>query len=269
MNTRRGPISELRLYLTYLAQHIKSRMSYRADFVIANLLFVFMAASQILFVSLVFSQVRQINGWGFWEVLLIYGLSSLTIAVCQCFTGIVTHLPYMIIRGEFDQMLTRPVSPLWLMMMSRFNDRWLVTIFIRLLVLLIAAGHVFSPVKWSTIALLAGFFVCGLTITVAINVIFAALAFHVLEIRALYHLYLGDLYNLSYYPLTIYGGFLQLLLTWVFPLAFVSFVPISYLVEKTSYARLAALPPLVAVAMVVLARHLWRTGLRAYESTGS
>jgi ABC-2 type transport system permease protein len=269
MNAHRRAISGLTLYLAYLAQHIKSRMSYRADFVVANLLFVFMAASQILFVSLVFSQVRQVNGWGFWEVLLIYGLSSLTIAVCQCFTGIVTHLPYMIIRGEFDQMLTRPVSPLWLMVMTRFNDRWLVTILVRLLVLLTAAGHVFTAVRWSTVALLTGFFLCGLTITVAINVIFAALAFYVLEIRALYHLYLGDLYNLSYYPLTIYGDLLQLLLTWVFPLAFVSFVPISHLVDKTSYARLAALPPLVAAIMVVLARHLWQRGLRAYESTGS
>lgn len=259
----------LSLYVHFIAQQMKSRMSYRFDFLASNALMAVMMITQVLFVYLVFSQVKEIRGWSFWEVLLVYGFSSSAVAASQIISGPLLDLPRLIIRGEYDSLLIRPLSPFWHLLMRRIHDDWAVTLVARVMILFIAASKIpYLHLSLASILLLIAFLICGTIINISFNVLLTSLSFVFMDIRALFWLYLGDFYNLSYYPLTIYGRFLRLTLTWIFPLAFVSIVPADFFLRKTYFVSLAALIPAVTVLFVTLAVLAWTNASRLYESTG-
>jgi ABC-2 type transport system permease protein len=71
------------------------------------------------------------------------------------------------------------------------------------------------------------------------------------------------------FPTTVYGRFLQIALTWVLPLAFVSYYPGATLLGKPEVSPwLGYATPLAALAIALVAGLIWRLGLRRYQGTG-
>ncbi len=70
------------------------------------------------------------------------------------------------------------------------------------------------------------------------------------------------------YPLTIYHRGLQVMMTWLIPYGFASFIPASYLLGRDMGA-LAWMAPVVAAALLCLSYRVWLFGLRHYTSVGS
>jgi len=71
------------------------------------------------------------------------------------------------------------------------------------------------------------------------------------------------------YPVTIYGGLIQTIITWVIPFAFAAFVPAAYLLSKPGWTHLARLTPAMALISAGVACGMWHLGLRQYTSTGT
>ena len=262
--------SRMGLIGAFIAQAFKAKMDYRADFWTGNVFMAFMMGSQILFILLVFAQVHEVQGWTLWQVMLVYGISSSIIALGQLISAHVAEVGDHIRGGTFDSLLIRPIPPLVHLFIREVNDHWLITLVGRLGITVLAFVNCGLTDVWWNWPVLVGFLLAGSAIMVAINVIFAGLSFRVLQVETLYWFFIGEFYNLSYYPLTIYGGWIQGLLTWVFPLAWVSVVPASWFLEKGGmYEMLALWLPAVLVVFAALAAVLWKTGVRRYESTGS
>ncbi len=71
------------------------------------------------------------------------------------------------------------------------------------------------------------------------------------------------------YPLTLYGRFLQILVTWVLPFAFVSYYPGLILLSQTgAQAQVGYLSPLAGPVMALVASVVWHRGLARYQGTG-
>jgi ABC-2 type transport system permease protein len=77
-----------------------------------------------------------------------------------------------------------------------------------------------------------------------------------------------DNHLFAQYPLTIYPKFINLVLTWLIPYAFASFVPATYLLGRDT-SVVAWLGPLVAAGLLFIGYQFWRLGLRHYAGTGS
>jgi ABC-2 type transport system permease protein len=75
------------------------------------------------------------------------------------------------------------------------------------------------------------------------------------------------------YPLDVLADWLKHLFTFVFPLAFVAYVPASEIVGKPTPLGLPDWtvwsPPVVALAAALVALAIWRTAIRHHQSTGS
>ncbi len=73
----------------------------------------------------------------------------------------------------------------------------------------------------------------------------------------------------SRYPLTIYSLPVRILLTFVLPFAWVAYYPATWFVGGSDLKLVAALTPLVGLAVFAGAVLIWRRGVRNYTSTGS
>lgn len=60
-----------------------------------------------------FNNTENISGWNFYQILLLYGITRISIGfVAFCFDSMYEIGPKYIRNGEFDKILLRPVHPL-------------------------------------------------------------------------------------------------------------------------------------------------------------
>ena len=75
------------------------------------------------------------------------------------------------------------------------------------------------------------------------------------------------------YPVSIYNYGIQALFTFLLPVAFISFYPASFFLERETLFRIPGIVPLWTLAAGVLVFCLghifFRTGMRRYDSAGS
>ncbi len=88
----------------------------------------------------------------------------------------------------------------------------------------------------------------------------------------------GFLFSLYYrlkgfisYPISVYGAFVQILLTAVVPLAFVNFYPATVLLSKEGQLLpgwIGWLAPLAGPLFLLLAYRVWMRGVNSYQGAG-
>ena len=75
------------------------------------------------------------------------------------------------------------------------------------------------------------------------------------------------------YPITIFPLFMQVILTYILPYAFINFFPAQYFLGKTDFSIFSPmfqyLTPLVGVVAFSISIWFWNWGLKKYQSTGS
>ena len=72
----------LRLYKTFVAQHLKKLMEYRIDFLTGALSFLINQITNIVFIGIIFSQIPNLDGFLFYEIIFIYGFSFYHQHIC-------------------------------------------------------------------------------------------------------------------------------------------------------------------------------------------
>jgi ABC-2 type transport system permease protein len=71
------------------------------------------------------------------------------------------------------------------------------------------------------------------------------------------------------YPLSIYPVILQVAFTFIVPYAFVSYYPVSFLLEKNSYTWLSFLGPVISTLFFIVSIRVFEFGLEKYEGSGN
>ena len=70
-------------------------------------------SKNIVFISIIFAQIPQLQGFKYYEIIFIYGFSLVPKGLDHLFTDNLWKVAWFIVRkGDFDKYLTRPINPL-------------------------------------------------------------------------------------------------------------------------------------------------------------
>lgn len=221
----------------------------------------------------IFTKVEVLGGWSAVEVALLYGLSGVAFGMADTFVSAVENATTHIKAGTFDLFLLRPVSPLLHLTASEFELRRIGRVlqpFAVLVGALVLLDTTWTPAR----ALLVGVTViAGTVIFGAIWVVTSALAFWTVESQEMANAFTYGGNLATQYPLDVLGDWLKHLFTFVFPLAFVAYLPASEIVGKAAPLGLPHwavwTSPAVALLAAVVASAIWRLAIRHHQSTGS
>ena len=112
----------LKLHRIFISQHLKQLMEYKVDFSIGALGMLFSQVIQLLFLGIIFSQIPDLEGWSFNEILFIYGFSLIPKGIDHLFFDNLWMIGYHIVnKGEFDKYLTRPINSLFYVTVEKFQ----------------------------------------------------------------------------------------------------------------------------------------------------
>jgi ABC-2 type transport system permease protein len=252
---------------------LKSRLEYRVDFVMFVLQAAFGNLLSFFFVWAVLSRFPNLRGWTILELFFLFSLRLLSHGLhVVVFSGVQFIGPY-VRQGDFDRILLRPFNTLMQVLLWRYNPMGLGDLITGIICFVLATrflGLVWTPASLGLLALiLAG----ACLIETALFLAAGVTAFWTTEAQRLnFFLWtLNDKY--TQYPLTIYNVAVQSVLTFVLPVAFISYYPATLFLGRTSEVpftpAFAYITPVVGVIFFSIAYAFWRVGLTHYQSTGS
>ncbi|MEW2069605.1 ABC transporter permease [Streptomyces sp. NPDC007346] len=263
----------VRAYGLIVAMWVRSTMAYRASFVMTTFGNLAVTAFDFITILLMFTHVDALGGYSLPEIALLYGISATAFGLTDLLLGSMERLGRRVRDGTLDTLLVRPVPVLAQVAADRFALRRVGRIIQGLLVLgyaLTTLDIAWTPLK---VLMLPVMVVSGAAIFGAVFVGGAAFQFVAQDASQVQSAFTYGGATLLQYPPTIFAKDLVRGVTFVVPLAFVSWLPALYVLDREYPLDLpqwvAFLPPVVAVGCGALAGLAWRAALRAYRSTGS
>lgn len=224
-----------------------------------------------LFVSVIFilmSHTAGIAGWGSAELLLLLGVWSLIDDLHWGFVGPnLASFSEMVNRGEFDQIIIKPVSSQLIATLQRVHiGRLFVSVAdIILIVIALKIGDLYPTfIQLLNVATLVS---CGLIITYSIALLIQTCAFWLVRVENLWAMYEGTSW-ISKYPLDIFGPVVKAISLTVVPFGVAIAFPAQALAGKLAWPWV-----IYAIAITVLffflSRWFFNFALRHYTSASS
>lgn len=256
-----------------LASRVRSQLAYPTSFALDVLAQAIAQAVELVVIVVIFARVTELGGFGAAEVLLIYALSGISFGLADLAVGQLDDLPRWIRTGEFDVLLTRPLSTLAQLVTADLQLKRVGRVLFATIVLAVVLGR--APVAWSplTVLLVLTTPLVGAVIIGSIWVATCSVSFWVVEGRELANAFTYGSQLSTAYPVTVFGPWLRSLLCFAVPAAFVAYFPALAILGRDDplglphALRYAA--PLVAVVAAGVAALIWRAAVRHYQGAGS
>ena len=258
----------LRLYGMILAQDLKSKMSYRADFIIST---VGMIATNVAgFVSfwILFRNFPSIGGWGYYEILFLYGFSLVSLTPVQCLFDNNWSLRQYVYSGDFIKYCFRPVNLFFYYQSEVFDIKGLGQLAFGIAMIVYAWGKlglavtVLAVVKLLVFLLTASLVMIALQNAAAATCFWIQNSFYVLDFVTRFKDY-------ARYPVTIFSPVFRCVFTFLMPIAFIAYYPSLVILRPDEVPLLSWLSPVIGVVFFFLSYRFWMYGAMKYSGTGS
>lgn len=257
-----------RIYRRLQGQYVKSRLQYRADFIVGSFGMIVTTVVTVVMFWVLFQSVPDIAGWTFDELLFIYGFYLLAISPMQVLFDAMWSLRMDVEEGAFIKYYFRPLNMLFYYVSERFDLKGIFQVVVGVVVLATASARL--DLEWNVLSvlLLLGVLVGASLVQIGIMVTASSMAFWMTDSWPVLS-FAWRLREFAPYPVTIMSGFMRIMLTYVLPVAFIAFYPASIFVRTGDVPWQAAIAPLVGVAAFVGSYRVWRAGTNRWSGTGS
>jgi ABC-2 type transport system permease protein len=260
----------LRLTRSFARASAQEQLAYRANFWISLLHSLLNLVAGVLGLLVIFGQVEQVRGWDLPATLALLGVYLTLGALRGLFIGpsleALAGMDGEVWTGRFDFTLLRPVDVQIQASLRHWRPLALVDLALGLAVLAVAILRLGQALDLPSIAAFLAALAAGVVILYAILLAFAGLVFW--SPGFLFTWVFDALFQMARYPVSLYPGWLRLVLTWVIPVGVMTTVPAAALTGAADPRILLGGLALAALAFTA-ATTLFRSGLRRYASASS
>jgi ABC-2 type transport system permease protein len=261
-------MNTLRLIWIYLRIGILNELQYRVNFFIQLLESAIGLGVGLFGLSLVFGHATDLAGWTRAELLAVMGVHILMGGFVRAFVQPNMHeLMHDIQQGTLDFALTKPEDAQILISVRTIGLWRLVDVVVGGVVLGVAAAQIGAGVGvWQALGFVAALLL-GATMLYSFWLMLTSVAFWVIRVEEMTNLFEG-VYAAGRWPVGIYPDWLRASLTFLVPVAFAVTVPAEALTGRLNAQTLLG-AALLAMALLAVARFIWRRGLRAYSGASA
>lgn len=224
-------------------------------------------------IKFVVAEFGDIAGWGYGQLAFLYGLSAISHGLNVIFFIQSWFLGWDVVEGEFDRLMLRPLNVLYQYYFTGFNPVGITDMIPGICVFIygcIKTGFVWN---FKSVICILSMLIGATLIRCAIYLILGSISFWT-KSHNNFSRYTQELFDKStMYPLSIYPESFQFILTYLIPIGWVSFYPVSELLGMPNgrFAGNIAIwgSLVVGVLVFAVAAIVFNRGLRHYESAGN
>ena len=254
----------LKIYFLSVSRAYMTDLEYRFNFVASVLNTLFSFVNTLVFFNIIYFRAKEIGGWTKYELLLLLGVYMFIKGIFE-FTirkGL-DRLPRYVRKGTFDGVLLRPVNSLFQVAVSKLDFDDLSQIIISAILI----KYSLAQLQWDlNLPYLSAFLLilfCATVILFANYLMIMTTTFYFTKIHheEIYKSFL----QMTRIPLDIYSREVQLLFTYIIPLAFFVTFPTKALLGRLDPIFIIV-TPIFAALNLFLAVKFWKYSLRFYNS---
>lgn len=261
-------MTALRLLAVFFRLGAMNEIQYRANFWIQLVRTAMSFGFALFAVFIVYDHTDNLHGWTAPELVVLMGVWTLMAGLL----GVVVQ-PSMekliegVAEGTLDFTLTKPEDAQLLVSISQVRVWRLVDVVAGPLVMLVALGYMDRQPGWQEILSFAVSLTAGAVILYSFWLMLSTVAFWFVRIENILMIF-HSMYDAARWPVTMYPGWMQALLTFIVPVAFAVTVPAGALVGRLSHTWLLGTVALAA-ALLLISRWFWRIGVRRYSGASA
>ncbi len=183
------------------------------------------------------------------------------------------YLGYLIVEGDLDIFLLRPLNVLFQFLFMDFNLVGLTDLIPGTIIFIYGCNQLNFSWSWLSFPLLLLVIIGGALIRGSVWIVLGSISFW-RKNRGSFVVLTMQLYDkTTMYPLSIYPKALQMIFTVVLPLGWIAFYPAGYFLSKPSPFYFPASIPLITFGIGIIcflgACLMFWLGLKRYESAGT
>jgi ABC-2 type transport system permease protein len=261
-------VRSLRLFATYFRIGALNELQYRANFAAQLLQSLIAVGTGLAVLALVFSQATSLAGWSQGELLVVMGVHVLMAGVIGTFIQPnMERLMTDVRDGTLDFVLTKPQDAQVLISVRQPRIWQATDVVIGLVVLAVGLSRLGAGGGLVEAGAFVVALVLGASMIYCFWLIITIGAFWVVRLDEVHELFEG-LYQSGRWPVSVYPGWLRIMLTFLVPIGFAVTVPAEALAARLTSATLLT-AALFAAGMLLFTRWFWRFGLRHYSGASA
>lgn len=259
----------LRIYFRVASQYLKERMQYRADFVCDVIGMIVTNLFGIATFWVVFHNITEVGGFGFDEMLFMYGFALMAMSPQQLLLDNAWVLSNRVVNGDFIKYCFRPINVLFYFMSEQVDVKGFSQFGIGTAILVIAWNRLSIPVNVMNLIMFLVFWTGAVLICMALIILSSTFGFMGGGTNAAVFL-AYDLKGYGSYPLTIFSKLLKFIFTFILPIGFVAYYPASYFLGiREGNTVLTYLSPFIGASFFWISCKIWEFFAERYAGTGS
>lgn len=224
-------------------------------------------------IKFVVQEFGQINGWTYGQLAILYGLSVISHALSMIFFVQGWFMGHYVIEGEFDRYLTRPMSVLYQFFFTQINVFGITDLIPGILVFVYGCWKIGFVWNISNLICILGMLIGATLIRGGIYILLGTSSFFTRSVND-FGQYTQEIFDkTTMYPISMYPESLQFILTYIIPIGWVSFYPVSSLLGIGEQAMklpvITGITLLIGAVVMLAAGLFFNYGLRKYESAGN
>lgn len=258
----------IRIYGKLLKQCIKSKMCYRADFIITGIGNLFVNMLDIISFWIIFRNFPSIGNWNYHEMIFLYAFMIIVKTSCAAFFQNNWNLRYHVYSGDFIKYCFRPINLFFYYISEEFEIKALGGLLIGIGLLWYSWLKLGIPFTAANVCKLLLGCISGSLVTAGMMVTATATCFYILNSG--YILLMTDkLINYSKYPATIFNSIFRVVFCTILPISFVVYYPSLWVLKDGNVSIFTLCSPLLAAGFMYASYRFWMKGAMQYSGTGS
>lgn len=258
----------LHIYFMILVQDLKSKLNYRADFILSIFGMLVVNVVELLSFWIVYQSCQNIVGWKYYEIMFLYGFSLLALSPVQLFFDNNWNLRNYVYDGFFIRYCLRPINIFFYYISEVFDIKGIGQLVFGIITLVISSqklGIHYTPLK---ILLLLFYILSASLIMIAIMNIAAATCFWMTN-SGYVMTTAFKLKDYAKYPVSIFSRVFRFIFTFIIPIGFISYYPSTMFVKASQLSVYTYLTPVVGIFFFILSYKIWMYGAKNYSGTGT
>jgi ABC-2 type transport system permease protein len=258
----------LKLIQVFLKVNLQMALAYRADTLMNMLVNLMWLGWELLSLTIIFSNTQTLAGWQLGELIILLGVFRIITMLMFIIIWPATEKFNSSIRdGSFDYVLLQPVNSLFVVSFSRITV-WRVWDLLLAIILITAGmnmtGEFLQPLNLFFFVLLT---LSGILIIYSLWVFLIALTFWFIKFDNNVTI-LHALLDAGRYPVMVYPYWLQVIVTFIIPVAVATTVPVQAL-QGVLAGQQIIMYLLISVISLIFANVFWKFGIKKYSGASS
>lgn len=258
------------IYKKYLKMHMKSSFEYRLNMIFISFSQVLITVGELIALYLMFQKFENVGNWGFYEVLLMFGIIMTAFPIVECFFRGYDDFASLVKSGEIDRFLIRPINIHYQIICSKIEFSKIGRIFVGIIASIISLSNLSITWSFTKILVLISAYASGICFVLGVFVIGAGISIFSIENLEFVNIFTDGSKQLAHYPINIYNKWITRFFTYILPVASFNYLPLCYITETGSLpAWLYGVSPMLGIIFIIPCFIFFNLCLRKYQSTGT